>query len=46
MIKYGDSEKKQSEKLVGYKDVIANMTNLPDIEEKNRFLLKNKVEYA
>lgn len=46
LIKFGDNEKKQAKELVRYKDIMVDMINISDIEDNNRFLFKNNIEYT
>lgn len=46
LIKYGDYKREQAGELIGYKDVIADIANIPVIEDNNWLIFKNNVEYA
>lgn len=46
MIKFDHSERKPTGKPVGYKDIMVDMANIWVIEDNNRLLLKNNIEYA
>lgn len=46
MIKFGDNKKKQTRKLVEYKDFIVDIANTPVIKKNNCLLFKNNRKYA
>lgn len=46
LIKFDDSKKKQAEKQIRYENDVANIANIAIIEDNNRFLFKNNIEYV
>lgn len=45
MIKFGNSKKEDVEKLVRYENVVADMANIPVIDNNNCLPFKNNIQY-
>lgn len=46
LIKFSNNKRKYVRKLVGYEDIMLDMTNIPIIENNNCHPLKNNIEYT
>lgn len=44
-MKFDNKKRGQVKELVGYKDIMLDMTNISVIEDDNHLLFKNNIEY-
>lgn len=46
LIKFDENRIGQAGKTIGYEDVIADIANIPVVQDDNRLLYKNNVKYT